>query len=161
MATNDLETLHLDFEAVETEDVSNQMPAPAPQNVPTAASLRLINKKITIRFCEFKISNSPEKMLTSESISISSQGILFNSTVAYTVGSLVRIWIEMPDYWARKSRHVGYRHTSAPTYFQMLVRVSSLEETNKRNQKFQMLCQTLNMDNVDEVVLNDYLGVKI
>lgn len=129
-------------------------------NLPTPLQLKLINKKIAMKFCEFKISNTAEKMLTSETISISALGILFNSSVNFPLATLVRIWIEMPDYWPRKQRHVGYRHTDAPTYFQMLARVVSSEETNKRNMKHQILCQTLNLDPVDEAVLNEYLGVR-
>lgn len=148
------------FDGSECYSPNTQSPLSVPVKVTNPSSLRLVNKKIPMRFCEYKISNTPDKMLSGESVSISTQGILFNSPVAYGPGVLVRVWIEMPDYWARKSRHVGYRHTDAPTYFQVLTRVISVEETNKRNQKFQLLCETLNLDTVDEVVLNDYLGVK-
>lgn len=149
----------MDFEDLETAIPENSTPQPVSQ-VPTPLQLKLINKKIPIKFCEYKISNTSEKMLSTETISVSPMGVLFNSPTTFPVGALMRIWMEMPDYWPRKSRLVGYRHTDAPTFFQVLTRVVSCEETNKRNMKFQLLCQTLNMDAVDEQVLNEYLGVR-
>ena len=125
----------------------------------TPLSLRLVAKKIPIRYAEYRISNQGAKMLQGESHSLSPLGIQFASALPFPKAALMRVWIEMPDYWARKSRHVGYRHTDAPTYFQLLARVVNCEETGKRNAKFQILCQTVNLDPVDEIVLSDYLGL--
>lgn len=119
----------------------------------------LVLKRIPIRFCEFKISNSSKKMLRSETKSISPRAIQFASSFPFELGILMRIWIEMPDYWARKSRHVGYRHTDAPKWFQTLGRVTSCDEMNKRGNRFQILCETVNLDIHDERVLCDYLGL--
>lgn len=150
------------FDLDEMEGLHSNQPEPAQvvRDVPTPLQLKLVNKKIAMKFCEYKISNTAEKMHATDCISISSLGLLFNSPVNFAVGTLMRVWIEMPDYWARKARHVGYRHTDAPSYFQILARVVSIEETAKRNQKFQLLCQNLNLDPVDETVLNEYLGVR-
>ena len=120
--------------------------------------LKLINKKLPIRYCEFKISNSTNKMTKSDTQAISPSGIQFVSAYVFDPGCLLRIWIEVPDYWARKSRHVGYRHTEAPTWFQMLARVLTCEELNKRGSKFQLLCESVNLDPADEKVLKDFLG---
>ena len=125
----------------------------------TPLSLRLVAKKVPIRFAEFRISNQGPKMLSGESHSLSPYGIQFAAPVPFPKSALMRVWIEMPDYWARKSRHVGYRHTDAPTYFQLLARVANCEETGKRGAKYQILCQTVNLDPIDELVLNDYLGL--
>lgn len=138
---------------------AGQGPALAPENAATPLSLKLVGKKIPLRFCEFKISNTVTKMHASDALGISALGVLLQSPVAFGPGTLMRVWVEMPDYWARKSRHVGYRHTDAPTYFQILARVVNCEEAGKRGNKFQILCQNLNLDPVDELVLNDYLGV--
>lgn len=135
----------------------NALPEPAPGVTPL--TLKLVSKKIPIKFAEYRISNTVNKMLPSETIGISSLGVLFASSLAFPRGALMRVWIEMPDYWARKSRHVGYRHTEAPSWFQLLARVVACEETGKRNAKYQLLCQTVNLDPVDETVLNDYLGL--
>ena len=131
--------------------------APA-QNV-TPLSLKLVAKKIPIKFAEYRISTNSGKMVTGETISASNHGVLFGSALPFPKGALMRVWIEMPDYWARKARHVGYRHTEAPTFFQLLARVATCEDTGKRNAKFQIMCQTVNLDPIDELVLCDYLGL--
>ncbi|WP_186649747.1 hypothetical protein [Fluviispira vulneris] len=141
------------------EDIEeiNQAGASA-QIQPTPFDLRLITKKIPIRFCEYKISNVPNKMLNSETVGISNKGILFLSTTEFKKQNLLRIWVEIPDYWSRKSRKVEYRHTEAPTYFQILTRVLSVEEFLKRGTKYQTLCEVLSIDPIDESVLEDYLN---
>ncbi|MCA2959839.1 MAG: hypothetical protein IOD12_06265 [Silvanigrellales bacterium] len=128
------------------------------QNV-TPITLRLVAKKIPIRFAEYRISTNASKMITGDTISVSNLGVLLGSALPFPKGALMRVWMEMPDYWARKARHVGYRHTEAPSFFQVLVRVVACDETGKRNAKYQILCQTVNLDPIDELVLCDYLGL--
>jgi len=131
----------------------------APSQNVTPLSLKLVAKKIPIKFAEYRISTNSGKMVTGETISASNHGVLFGSALPFPKGALMRVWIEMPDYWARKARHVGYSHTEAPTFFQLLARVATCEETGKRNAKFQIMCQTVNLDPIDELVLCDYLGL--
>ena len=138
--------------------VQSQANNAAANEPPSPLSLKLVSKKIPAKYCEYKISNTPQKMLNTETTSISGLGLTFQASQSFGRGTLMRVWIEMPDYWARKSRHVGYRHTDAPTFFQILARVVNCEETGKRGNKFQIMCQNLNLDPVDELVLNDYLG---
>jgi hypothetical protein len=126
--------------------------------LPTPFDLKLVTKKIPLKFCEYKISNVAHKMLNTDSIGISPKGILFLSLDEFKKGSLLRVWVEIPDYWSRKSRIVEYRHTEAPTYFQVLSRVLSTEEILKRGTKFQILCEILSLDSVDESILVDYLN---
>ena len=131
--------------------------------LPTSFDLKLITKKIPIKFCEYKISNVANKMLVSETIAISTKGLIFQSLTEFKKGTLLRVWVEIPDYWSRKARIVEYKHTDAPTYFQTLSRVLSSEEILKRGTKFQILCENLTLDSVDETILEDYLnsnGVK-
>lgn len=132
---------------------------PSSTQLVTPLSLKLVAKKIPIRFAEYRISTNAHKMISSDTISVSNLGVLFASALPFPKGALMRVWMEMPDYWARKARHVGYRHTEAPSFFQVLVRVVSCEETGKRNAKFQLLCQNMNLDPIDEIVLCDYLGI--
>lgn len=127
--------------------------------IPTPYDLKLVTKKIPIKYCEYKISNTANKMLLAESIGISVKGLLFQSLSEFKQGSLLRVWVELPDYWARKSKIVEYRHTEAPTFFQILARVLSSEEILKRGTKFQILCENLTIDNVDEIILNEYLNL--
>jgi hypothetical protein len=126
--------------------------------LPTPFDLKLITKKIPLKFCEYKISNVAHKMLRTESIGISTKGILFLSLSEFKKGNLLRVWIEIPDYWMRKSRIVEYRHTDAPIYFQVLSRVLTSEEILKRGTKYQILCEILSLDPVDESVLVEYLN---
>ncbi|APJ02724.1 hypothetical protein [Silvanigrella aquatica] len=126
--------------------------------LPTPFDLKLITKKIPLKYCEYKISNLAHKMLTTESIAISNKGVLFLSLSELKKGTLLRIWIEIPDFWSRKSKIVEYRHTDAPTHFQVLSRVLSAEEILKRGTKYQILTEILSLDAVDENVLNEYLG---
>lgn len=125
----------------------------------TPITLKLVAKKIPIRFAEYRISTNANKMISGDTISVSNLGVLFGSGLPFPKGALMRVWMEMPDYWARKARHVGYRHTEAPSFFQILVRVVACDETGKRNAKYQILCQTVNLDPIDELVLCDYLGL--
>ena len=133
-----------------------------PKSVRSSLEMKLVSKRIALKFCEFKISNHHNKMFASETVAISNLGIHFLSPLPYKPGILMRVWIEMPDYWARKSRIVSYRHTSAPTYFQILTRVVNCEESGnaRKDKKFAVMCENVNLDPTDEVVLNEYLGVR-
>lgn len=121
--------------------------------------LRLVSKKIPLRYCKFNITNSLSKMLQGETISVAPDGVMFYSSLSYETGCLMRLYVELPDYWARKSRHVEYRHTEAPGHFQMLCRVVSCEDVGKRPNRYMITVQTVNIDPIDGKVLADYLGV--
>lgn len=121
--------------------------------------LRLISKKIPLRYCKFNITNTYSKMLQGETISVAPDGAMFYSSLSYEPGCLMRLYIELPDFWARKSRHVEYRHTEAPSHFQMLCRVVNCEDVGKRPNRFMITVQTVNIDPIDGRVLADYLGV--
>jgi len=121
--------------------------------------LRLVSKKVPLRYCKFNITNTYNKMLQGETISVAPDGAMFYSSLSYETGCLMRLYIELPDFWARKARHVEYRHTDAPSHFQMLCRVVTCEDVGKRPNRFMITVQTVNIDPVDGRVLADYLGV--
>ncbi len=121
--------------------------------------LRLVSKKIPVRYCKFNISNTLNKMLQGETLSVAPDGATFYSSLSYDPGCLMRLLVEIPDYWARKSRHVDYRHTEAPSSFQMLCRVVSCEDIGKRPNRYLITVQTVNIDPIDGRVLADFLGV--
>lgn len=123
----------------------------------TPFDLRLVNKKILLKYSTYKISTTLSNMSTSESIAISQKGVLFNAQQFYDKGTLMRVWIEIPDYWSRKSKHVDYRHTEAPSHFQMLSRVIHCEQISDDSLNYRVLCENLNMDTIDQTVLQDYL----
>lgn len=124
---------------------------------PSMSELKLVNRSISLKYCEYKISNTENKMLQAESIAISNKGVFFNSLVDFKLGNLLRIWIELPNYWAKKSRLVDYQHTNAPNYFQILSRVIKTNEALKRGNIFQILCENLVVDPIDEAVLENYI----
>ena len=123
----------------------------------TLFDLRLVSKKVKIKFSPYKISTQLKNMSQTETIAISSKGILFSSTDFYEVGSLMRVWVEIPDYWSRKSKYVDYRHTDAPSHFQILTRVVQCKNEILIQEKYHLLCETLNIDSIDNSVLQDYL----
>ena len=143
----------------QTTPPNTQAAAPTDNEVFPSESLFLVNKKISIKFAEYRINNKTQKMVPVETVSISEKGILFPSPVAFPEGALMRVWVELPDYWARKSQHVGYQHTEAPTHFQILGRVLQSTLVNKKTGKNHILCENINIDRLDAVVLNDFLGV--
>jgi hypothetical protein len=123
--------------------------------------LRLVAKKIPLRYCKFNISNSVNKMMQGETLSLAQDGATFYSALSYDQGCLMRLLVELPDYWSLKSRHVEYRHTEAPESFQMLCRVVSCEDVGKRPNRYLITVQTVNIDPIDCRVLSDYLGVGV
>jgi hypothetical protein len=147
-----------DFNAMYHED-ENLQNDPVTETIDFTLHLSLVAKKIPMKFTEYKISNLPSKMIQTETISISTEGLSFLSPICVPLGSLTRVWLEVPDYWSKKSRLVPFRHTEAPTYFQILCRVQQVEETGKRNQKFQLTAAIVSLDPIDEKVLRDYLGL--
>lgn len=123
----------------------------------TPAQLRLVAVRIPLRACEYKISNTQAEMASTESLAMSLSGVLFFSNKAYQKDTLMRVWVEIPNYWARKSRHVEYRHTEAPQHFQILSRVVKCEENSFGQPGFQIFCENLNIDPIDELILQEYL----
>lgn len=120
-------------------------------------NLKLISCEIPVKFSEYKVSNPENKMLVSKTKAISNEGILIESPFFYETGILMRIWVEIPNYWMMKSKKVHYKHTSAPKYFQILSRVTKCEEHNGDRFFFLLLCENLALDPVDESILSDYL----
>lgn len=123
----------------------------------TPAQLRLLAVNVSLRFCEYKISNTTAEMFSTESIAISVNGILFSSAKSYQKETLMRVWVTIPNYWVRKAKHVEYRHTEAPQHFQVLSRVVKCEEDSFGSKGFQIFCENLNIDPIDELILQEYL----
>lgn len=143
----------------ETEEAGNHSGKLSTLELLSSLRLRLVSKKVPLKYCKFNISNTINKMLQGETLSVAPDGATFYSSLAYDEGCLMRLLIELPDYWARKSRHVEYRHTEAPSSFQMLCRVVTCEDVGKRPNRYLITVQTVNIDPIDGRVLADYLGV--
>lgn len=117
----------------------------------------LVSKKIPLKFCEYKISNLEQSMQKSNSTSISRGGVTFLAEKNIAKGTLLRIWLEVPHYWEKKSKYVDYKHTEAPSHFQVLSRVVNSQEMDKKKSSYHIICENLNMDPIDENVLNEFL----
>lgn len=117
----------------------------------------LTAREIPIRFNCYKVADSFNNMTKSKTITISSAGLTFLSTKAFELGSLIRIYVELPDFWQRKSSLVQYAQTEIPTYFQILARLVKIYELGNTGTLFQFLGETVNIDGIDKQVLENYL----
>lgn len=88
---------------------------------------------------------------------VSPHGIEFQSPTGYPDGTLLKINLNIPDYWSIKSKFVEYNRVDTPRNFPVLARVVKSVELGKRGKKKLILVQTLNIDEVDEQVLKSYL----
>jgi len=92
-----------------------------------------------------------------QTVHISPYGIQFRATETYAEGQLLKIHINIPDYWERKQRFVDYSRIDTPGNFKILAKVVSTEEIGKRGKKRIILARTVNMDEIDEQVLKAFL----
>ncbi len=92
-----------------------------------------------------------------QTVHISPYGIQFRSGDEFTEGDLLKIHVNIPNYWERKQRYVNYGRIDTPNDFKILVKVISSEDIGKRGKRKMVLCRTVNMDQVDEQVLKSFL----
>jgi hypothetical protein len=123
----------------------------------TTFHFKLVSKKIPLKFCEYKISNLENSMQKSNSTGISLNGLTFIAGKNFEKGTLLRVWLEVPNYWEKKSKYVDYKHTEAPAHFQVLSRVLTSQEIDKKKSCYHIFCENLNIDPIDENVLNEFL----
>ncbi len=128
----------------------------AKQKFHEKSEMKLTNISIPIKFIEFKISNKISSMISSHTAAISENGIVFKSDNKMEAFTLLRIFIEIPLYWERKAQKVDYRHTEAPSHFQILARVISCEQ-DCISPQYEFVCEVLNIDPVDCEILKSYL----
>ena len=114
--------------------------------------------------CRLPLEISPYSLkkrdsLVGYSFFISPGGLEFSSVGSYKVGSLLRIGIHLPNYWQCKQEYVDYYHIDPPKSFDVFAKVISVDEIRSRScpQKV-FLAQTLNIDNIDEKILVNFLA---
>lgn len=88
---------------------------------------------------------------------ISPHGVEFRSAQDYPAGTLLKIEINLPDYWERKQRFVDYGRVDRPQNFHILAKVVKTEDVGKRGKKKMVIAQTVIIDEVDEQVLKSFL----
>ena len=116
------------------------------------------NRKIVLGVRPYNLRNE-EKGLEDKATTtfISPHGIEFQVPKEYPNGTLLKINIVLPDYWVRKQQFVEYSRIDTPNEFKVLAKVVHTEDLGKRGKKKLVLAQTVNIDEVDELVLKSYL----
>jgi len=116
------------------------------------------NRKVAIQVSRYNIEEdakqNQDKIQTSF---ISPHGLEFQAPADYGEGTLLKIEVKLPNYWSRKQQFVDYTRIDAPDTFKVLARVVKTEDIGKRGRKKMVTVQTVNIDQVDEKVLRDFL----
>lgn len=115
------------------------------------------NRKVQLEVAPYGLKLEGDKLERGHSIHISPHGVEFQGTKDYPEGTLLKIQVSLPDYWARKEKLVEYRRIDTPERFKILAKVVRTENVGKRGKKKLVLAQTVNIDEVDEEVLKTYL----
>lgn len=114
------------------------------------------NRRLTVGVAKYGITAEAGEE-DAQTVHISPFGMQLRVGNEYEEGELLKIFINIPDYWERKRRFVDYSRIDAPDNFKILVKVISSEEVGKRGRKKILLARTVNMDEVDEQVLKAFL----
>jgi hypothetical protein len=114
------------------------------------------NRRLSLNVARYGISTEANNE-EGQTVHISPYGLQFRVTEEYEEGDLLKIHINMPDYWERKQRFVDYSRIDTPGNFKILAKVVSTEEVGKRGKKKIVLVRTVNMDEIDEQVLKAFL----
>jgi hypothetical protein len=88
---------------------------------------------------------------------VSPYGLEFQVDQDYANGTLLKIFLSIPGYWDIKKSMVDYQRIDSPDDFSILARVIRVEEVGKRKKKKSFLCETLNIDEIDEKILKSFL----
>lgn len=115
------------------------------------------SRKVSMRYGTYSISSDDSTLESTQSMHISPHGIEFQTTACYSPGTLLRIHLDIPDYWQRKLRFVQYRRIDQPARFPILAKVVTVEEVGRRGKKKIVTVQTVSIDETDELVLKSYL----
>ncbi len=115
------------------------------------------NRKVAMRYGAYGLPSEEDTLAATQSVHISPQGIEFCTTEAYAPGTLLRIQLDIPDYWQRKLRFVQYRRIDQPARFPILAKVISSEAVGRRGKKKIVTVQTVSIDETDELVLKNFL----
>lgn len=115
------------------------------------------NRKVSINYGAYSLMTDEDSMDATQSIHISPAGIEFQSAKAFQEGTLLRILVNIPDYWQRKRRFVEYRRIDQPARFSILAKVVRSEDLGRRGKKKMVTVQTVSIDETDEMVLKSFL----
>jgi hypothetical protein len=145
------------------ESTSNQPVSSGETTTPGKFDASLIKKyprstrKVSMKYGAYSLSADEESLEVTQSVHISPHGIEFHTTMSYAPGTLLRIHLDIPDYWQRKLRFVQYRRIDQPARFPILAKVISVESIGRRGRKKAVTVQTVSIDETDELVLKNFL----
>ena len=137
--------------AQETDDVSSPL-----FNEDLVKKYPRSNRRLSVGVAKYGISSSPGEE-EAQTMHISPFGLQLRVSQDYEQGDLLKIHVNIPDYWERKRRFVDYSRIDTPENFKILAKVVSTEEVGKRGKKKIVLARVVNMDEVDEHVLKSFL----
>ena len=115
------------------------------------------NRKVSMRYGAYGLPVEDECLASTQSMHISPQGIEFSTTAVYAPGTLLRIQLDIPDYWQRKLKFVQYRRIDQPAQFPILAKVIRSDAIGRRGKKKVVIVQTVSIDETDELVLRSFL----
>lgn len=116
------------------------------------------NRRVGIEVERYRIGNREiAETAKIEAVHVSPYGLEFVGQHNYEVGTLLKIHINIPDFWERKSRYVNYNRIDSPSNIKVLGKVVISEEAGRRIKKRSIVVETVNIDEIDERVLIEFL----
>ena len=114
------------------------------------------NRRLSLNVEKFGISRDDDN-LDGQTVHISPYGVQFRSGKHFNEGDLLKVHVNIPNYWNRKQKFVDYGRIDTPENFKILEKVVSSEDIGKRGKRKMVLARTVNMDDVDNEVLKSFL----
>jgi hypothetical protein len=118
------------------------------------------NKKVNVEVEPYSLPKENEKEHEghkAKTIFLSPHGLEFTCSEDFEHGTILKILIDIPDYWQRKQKYVDYKRIDTPQKLKILAKVVKTTDQAKRSKKKVTLVQTVNIDDVDEQVLKTFL----
>lgn len=113
------------------------------------------NRRLSLNVEKFGIAEDDN--LDGQTVHISPYGVQFRAGKHFNEGDLLKVHVNIPNYWNRKQKFVDYGRIDTPENFKILVKVVSSEDIGKRGKRKMVLARTVNMDEVDNEVLKSFL----
>ena len=114
------------------------------------------NRRLSLNVEKFGISPDDHNQ-DGQTVHISPYGVQFRSGKHFTEGEILKVHVNIPNYWSRKQKFVDYGRIDTPENFKILVKVVSSEDIGKRGKRKMVLARTVNMDEIDNEVLKSFL----
>lgn len=156
-----------DMNDVEMSSVDSMEEVSKDNNVGGSFDIKLVKdypkarKKVPLyveyyRVNSFTVDQCYDFRENTQSICLSPYGIEFKTDQKYEVGDILKIDVNIPNYWNRKKKLVSYQYLEnvQPVCFKILARVVSTVSTGK---KFTTIVENLVIDDLDSQVLTNFI----